>query len=135
PHVPAGGPADVVPGAAHDEDVLEMGQVAGGLVGGGLHLDRLPAAELPVARDQQLRARVLEPEAQRLGAEPAADERVHGAGPRGNGRSVVAGSLAPGPWSRKRPASALNPPKTSECTAPIRAQARAMTTVSTSTGR
>src|SRR5699024_10331198 len=35
PHVPAGGPADVVPGAAHDEDVLEMGQVAGGLVGGG----------------------------------------------------------------------------------------------------
>jgi hypothetical protein len=55
--------------------------------------------------------------------------------PRRNWPSLVTSSFARVSWRRKRTASALKPPKTRECTAPMRAQASAMTTVSTSTGR
>ena len=55
--------------------------------------------------------------------------------PRRNWPSEVTSSFARVSSSRKRTASALNPPNTSECTAPIRAQASTITIVSTSTGR
>ena len=49
--------------------------------------------------------------------------------------SVVTRTLAPVSSTRKRSASAENPPKTRECTAPMRAQASVMMTVSGMTGR
>lgn len=49
--------------------------------------------------------------------------------------SVVTSSLAPVSSTRNFRASAEKPPNTSECTAPILAQASVMTIVSTSTGR
>ncbi|OUD85317.1 hypothetical protein BC477_12970 [Clavibacter michiganensis subsp. michiganensis] len=49
--------------------------------------------------------------------------------------SLVMRSFAPVSSTRNRRASAEKPPKTSECTAPMRATARVATIVSTSTGR
>ena len=45
----------------------------------GFDRDGLPAAELPVGSDQQLRAGVLHPELQRLGRETAKDQGMNGA--------------------------------------------------------
>ena len=65
------------PGAADDEHVLDVVSPRHGLVGGRLHRRRPAAAELPVAGDEQLGARVLHAEPQRLGGEPAEHQRVH----------------------------------------------------------
>ena len=55
--------------------------------------------------------------------------------PRRNWPSEVTSTFAPVSSTRNCSASALKPPNTRECTAPIRAHARVMTTVSGMTGR
>ncbi|MGW9803208.1 hypothetical protein ACUW6W_001297 [Micrococcus sp. 093350064-1] len=87
PQVSALGPRDVpVARAVQDEDVLDRVVPGHGLVRVGLHGDGGTAAELAVGGDEQLGARVLDAEPQRLRREPAEHERVHGADPRARQR-------------------------------------------------
>ncbi len=71
------GPRHVLSGAADDEHVLDRRDARDGLVGLRLGGDGRPAPVLPVARDEELRARVLDAEPQGLRGEAAEDERVH----------------------------------------------------------
>jgi hypothetical protein len=79
PDVAALVPVDLGLGAAHDEDLLHRVGVLKRLVDGGLEGGGLAAPELPVGGHDDLALGVVDAGVQRLGREPAEDDRVRGA--------------------------------------------------------
>ena len=73
------GPGDVLAGTAYDEDVLDAGARRDRLVDRGLEGEGAALAVAAVGGDDQLGVGVLDARGQRLGGEPAEDDRVRGA--------------------------------------------------------
>ena len=79
PDVAALGPGDVVLAALDDEHVLDARLALEGAVDGGLEREHLALAPAAVGGDDELRVGVVDAGAQRVGAEAAEDDGVHGA--------------------------------------------------------
>ena len=82
PVVAVGGHRDLPAGAADDHDVLDGGAVGQGLVDVRLERDLLPPPPAAVGGDDEFGPGVVVAVGDRLGAEPAEDDRVHRPQPR-----------------------------------------------------
>ena len=76
PDVAVGGPGHIAAGAAHDE-LADAAHALQRLVGIGLQRRAPAAARGLVGGDDELRARILDARAQRLGGEAGEDDRMH----------------------------------------------------------